>query len=375
MRKNFVLALAGIGIGGIGFGLVTPVTVMLLELNHTPSFITGSTAMAGYLSIFVFSRLTGRLIDRYNVKNILTAGLLIWMLSALGHIFWRIYPLLYLVKIIMGIGGTFIFVSTEVMINYYSDDTNRGKNIGLYVVILSIGIAIGSMLIWTIKLGNWVPFVIGSSIVLIVFIVQWVFMDEINLKGKDEKMLKMPIAKMPLMSLLSASIYGLFESSVIVVLPLYGLRNYFTSDQVSYFIASFVVGGIVILYIVGHAADKISKYKLLLIISTLLGFLFLLPVFAEEFVFLLIIFFLIGGFVPAFYTVGLNYTIEQVEKKYMTQANGYFVMMYGAGTILGPLIGTSLIDFNKQYGFWIFASALSFFFYLLFKFYHNANSK
>lgn len=375
MRKNFILALVGIGIGGIGFGLVTPVTVMLLELSHAPSFITGSTAMAGYLSIFIFSRFTGRLIDKYNVKNILTAGLLIWILSALGHIFWRVYSLLYIVKIIMGIGGTFIFVSTEVMINYYSDDTNRGKNIGLYVVILSVGIAIGSMLIWTIKLGNWVPFVIGSAIVLIVFIVQSLFMDEINLKNKNEKMEKMPIAKMPLMSLLSASIYGLFESSVIVVLPLYGLRNYFTSDQVSYFIASFVFGGIVILYIVGHVADKISKYKLLLIISILLGFLFLLPAFTEEFVFLLVVFFLIGGFVPAFYTVGLNYTIEQVEKKYMTQANGYFVMMYGAGTILGPLIGTSLIDLNKQYGFWIFASALSLFFYLLFKFYHNVNSR
>jgi MFS family permease len=375
MRKNFILALAGIGIGGIGFGLVTPVTVMLLELSHAPSFITGSTAMAGYLSIFIFSRFTGRLIDKYNVKKILAAGLLIWMLSALGHIFWRIYPLLYFVKIIMGIGGTFIFVSTEVMINYYSNDSNRGKNIGLYVVILSIGIAVGSMLIWTIKLGNWVPFVIGSSIVLFVFIVQSLFMDEINLNVKNEKTEKMPIAKMPLMSLLAASIYGLFESSVIVVLPLYGLRNLFTSDQVSSFIASFVIGGIVILYIVGHFADRISKYKLLLIISTLLGFLFILPTLAQGFVFLMAVFFLIGGFVPAFYTVGLNYTIEKVENKYMAQANGYFVMMYGAGTLLGPMIGAMLIDFNKQYAFWIFASAMCIFFYLIFKFYHNEKTR
>ena len=87
----------------------------------------------------------------------------------------------------------------------------------------------------------------------------------------------------------------------------------------------------------------------------------------------------IGGIVPAFYTVGLNYTVEQVEKKFMAQANGYFVMMYGAGTILGPLIGATLVDLrvvlktsifsalnfykgwflepalNKQYGYWVFA--------------------
>ncbi len=77
MRRNYILALVGIGIGGIGFGLVTPVTVLLLELNRAPSFIIGSTAMAGYVSIFIFARYTGRLIDRFNVKKILAAGLFI----------------------------------------------------------------------------------------------------------------------------------------------------------------------------------------------------------------------------------------------------------------------------------------------------------
>src|SRR3989339_1404675 len=142
MRKNFILALIGIGIGGIGFGLVTPVTIILLEQNHAPSIIIGSSAMVGYISILIFSRYAGRLIDAFGVKTILAAGLFIWMLSAFGHMFWYIYPLLYFIKIIMGVGGTFIFVSTEVIINAYSDETNRGKNIGLKEVILSEGIAV-----------------------------------------------------------------------------------------------------------------------------------------------------------------------------------------------------------------------------------------
>ncbi len=366
MKKNFLLALIGIGIGGIGFGLVTPVTVMLLELNHAPSFITGSTAMAGYLSIFIFSRYTGRLIDRFNVKRILTAGLFLWMISALAHLFWYVYPLLYIVKIFMGIGGTLIFVSTEVMINFYSDDTNRGRNIGLYVVILSAGIAAGSLLIWTIKIANWVPFVIGSSIVFVVFVLQTLMMAEIEIRDKDEVAEKMPVAAMPLLSLLSAAVYGFFESSVVVVLPLYGLRNNFTGDEVSYFLASFVTGGIVLLYFIGHLADKLSKHLLLLVISFLLGLLFLFPALLMNFAFLTAVFFFIGGIVPAFYTVGLNYTVEKTQKKFMTQANGYFIMMYGAGTIAGPILGALLVEVNRQYGYWLFASALSICFFVLF---------
>ena len=64
MKKNFLLALIGIGVCGIGFGLITPVTIILMEQNHVPTFITGSSTMVGYLSVILFSGYTGKLIDR-----------------------------------------------------------------------------------------------------------------------------------------------------------------------------------------------------------------------------------------------------------------------------------------------------------------------
>lgn len=366
MHKNIYLALVGIGIGGIGFGLVTPVTVMLLEKNGASSFITGSATMIGYLSIVLFSSFTSRLIDKYNVKKILLWGLTIWMLGALAHLFWYIYPILFPIKFIMGIGGTFIFVSTEVMINYYSDETNRGKNIGLYVVLLSIGVAVGTLLIWTINIADWLPFVIGSAIMLLVLVFEYFILDDFEIKTVDESPEKMSIRGMPLFGLLAAIIYGFFESSIIVALPLFGLRNQFTTEEVSYFLASFVIGGIVLLYLIGYIADKIDKFSLLLYISLLLSLLFLIPVFISGFGYLLVAFFIMGGIVPAFYTVGLNYTVERVDKKYITQANGFFVMMYGIGTITGPLAGALMVEAHKQHGYWLLASGLCLLFLLFF---------
>lgn len=364
MNKNIYLALIGIGIGGIGFGLITPVTVMLLEQAGASSLITGSTTTVGYLSIIIFSRYTGRLIDRLGVKKVLLAGLIIWMLGAAAHIFWFIYPLLYPIKFIMGIGGTFIFVSTEVMINHYSNDSNRGKNIGLYVVLLSAGVAVGTLLIWTINIADWVPFVIGAMIMFVVLIFEYFILDDVRIKSSDDIPEKMPFSRMPVIGLLAGIVYGLFESSIIVALPMYGLRNLFRTDQVSIFLASFVIGGIVLLYVIGSIADKLSKHRLLLYISSLLAVLFLIPVAIKEFVTLIMTFFIMGGIVPAFYTVGLNYTVEQVDKRYMAQANGIFVMMYGIGTIAGPLIGSLTVELDKEYGYWIMASALCLLFYL-----------
>jgi MFS family permease len=231
-------------------------------------------------------------------------------------------------------------------------------------VVLSLGIAIGSLLIWTKKLGDWVPFVIGSSIVFCVLIVQITFFEKMELYAPERKPEKMPFRRMPFIGILSSLIYGFFESSVLVALPLYGLRNYFTADQVSYFISSYVIGGIVLLYFIGFVADKTSKIKLLLIISAILGMLFSIPLFTLAFGLLIAVLFLIGGSVPAFYTLGLNYTIDRVEKRYMAQANGYFIMVYGIGTVLGPLAASLLVDWNKHYGFWSFSSLLCLVFFI-----------
>ncbi|MEG8946740.1 MFS transporter [Rosettibacter firmus] len=374
MHKNFYLALLGIGIGGIGFGLITPVTVLLLEQNKAPAIITGSITMVGYLSVVIFSPVAGLLINKYNLKKVLGTGLFLWSIGALAHIFWYIIPLLYLIKFLMGIGGTLIFVSTEVIINYYSDENNRGKNVNLYAVILSIGIALGSILIWTIKIATWLPFVIGALVMLSVFLFQVIFFEDINVNHNNSRIAKISFTSLPLLSIIAPAVYGFFESSIIVVIPMYGLRNLFNVNQVSYFIASFVTGGIVLLYFIGFISDIINRQKLLLFIFFLLSNLLILPSIYNNFIFLIITFFLIGGMIPAIYTVGLSYTIEKVEKQFIAQANGYYIMMYGIGTIAGPFIGALLVDINKQFGFWLFSAILCFLLFAFFRWYGKQNS-
>ncbi len=366
LDKRLIVALVGITIGGIGFGLLTPVTVILLEKSGASSFITGSATTVGYLSVVMFSWIAGRLIDKYGVKKILMTGILIWTLGSLGHIFWYNYTLLFFVRFITGVGGTFIFVGTEVIINVCSTEADRGKNIGLYAVLLSIGIAIGTLLIWTVSLGDYVPFLIGTVIMFAAYIFESIYLQEIDQFIDKKEREKLLMKDVPLMSLVTPFIYGIFESSIIVVIPLYGLRNNFTQSDVSFFLASFVIGGIILLYYLSKLSDSISKYKMLLYVSLVLSFVFAIPLTTLNFVILIAAFFILGGLVPSFYTVGLNFTIGSVDKKFISQANGYFVMMYGAGTLAGPILGAMLVDWNKQFGYWLFAIILCLVFFVTF---------
>ncbi|MBL1213092.1 MAG: MFS transporter [Ignavibacteriae bacterium] len=366
MKNPLIAALIGITIGGVGFGLLTPVTVILLEQSGAPSWITGSSTTLGYLAVVLASPFTGRLIDRFGVKFILNSGMIIWLIGSLGHIFWYNYYVLFPIRLITGFGATFIFIATEVIINRCSNENNRGHNIGLYAVLLSIGIAAGTLLIFTVEYGDWVPFVIGSSIMLLALFFMIYFLQVTDEAVFDSiKIIKMKFKEMPFLSLASAGLYGIFESAIIVVLPLYGLRNGFNQIEVSYFLTSFVIGGIVLLYFLSKLSDLYSSAKLLLIISLLLGIFMLIPTLSLSLTFLIIVFFIIGGFVPAYYTIGLNFTVQSIEKKHIAQANSFFIMMYGLGTLIGPIIGSMIVEISKRYGFWIISAALCFSFFLI----------
>lgn len=357
----------GAGIGGIGFGLITPVTVILLEQNKTPSWITGSATMIGYISLVLFSSYAGRLISKIHLKKVLIIGLVLWTIGAVAHVFWYIYPLLYLIKFVMGIGGTFVFVSTEVAVNYYCSDFNRGKYIGLYVLLLSVGIAAGTMLIWTIKFGDWVPFVIGGAIMFVVLVLQALLFEEIKIEIHNPLKQKFTLRDMPLISLITAALYGVFEASVIVAVPLYGLRNGFSQDNVSWFLASFVLGGVIFSYALNRYSDKVPKLNLILKLAFSLAMLFLIPLFTKNFWTLLVSFFILGGIIPSLYTIGLSHTIEKVEQKFISNANGYYIMMYGIGTIAGPITASLLIEIDQNVAYWVFSSALCFIFILFFR--------
>lgn len=365
-NNNLMAANIGIAIAGIGFGLVNPVTVVLLEQNKTPSFITGLVTMMGYLTIVLFSGITGKLFEKYSLKKLLLFGLALWSISSLGHFFWYKLYILFPLKITMGIGGTFVFIGTEILINRTSDSSNRGKNIGLYATFLSVGIAIGTLLIWTISIRPYVPFIIGSSIMCVAVLYLSFFLSDVEKPDNHNPVKSYPIKNMPMLGLFTPLLYGIFESSTIVVIPIYGLRIGFSQIQVSYLLASFVIGGIILLYGISGFSDRYNKYKLILILSLLLAVLLTVPTFSHGYFVLIGLFFVLGGIIPAFYTIGLNYMIESVDKKYISFANSYYIMMYGIGTVIGPLWGTSLIELSLLNGYWILSAILCLMFFIVF---------
>jgi MFS family permease len=180
-KKSIILSIISITICSVSFGLLSPTTVILLEKNHSPTFIIGSVTAIGYACIFFFSTLTGKLVVKYGIRKIFNVGYLICVLGVIGLLFWRNYTILFIGRSLHGIGATLIFVTTEILINYCSTDKNRGFNMNIYVIAFQVGLGIGTFLIWTVEIMEALPYLIGIFITLAALIVELVFFKNIKI--------------------------------------------------------------------------------------------------------------------------------------------------------------------------------------------------
>jgi MFS family permease len=367
-KKSILLSIISITICSVSFGILSPTTVILLEKNHSPTFIIGAVTAIGYACIFLFSTITGNLVARFGIRKMFNIGYLICVLGVIGLLFWRNYTILFIGRSLHGIGATLIFVTTEILINYCSTDENRGYNMNIYVIAFQVGLGVGTFLIWTVEVYEILPYLIGIFITLAALIVELVFFKNIKIElPKSEAGDKFSIKMMPAIAIIAAALYGYLESSSTVVIPLFGMRSGYSTIEVNFLVSAFATGGILILYVIGKYSDKIPKQNLLLIIPVILFFMFLGMVVYQSWILSMILFFMIGGLIPAFYTIGLTYVAEKVEMKFISQANGYFAMFFGLGTLLGPSLGSALISYDYKYSPWIFGFVICFVFILFFK--------
>jgi MFS family permease len=366
-KRAILVSIIAISICAITLGLLGPTTVILLERNQSPTWIIGSVTSIGYICIFLFSPLASKLIDRYGIKKIMSIGFIIAIIGTCGYFFWRNYYILFIGRALWGVGITLSFVATEILINYCSNDSNRGFNMNLYVIAFQVGMGIGTFLVWMVEIYELLPGITGLFITIIAFIIQTIFFMKINIElPRRTKEEKFSFKYMPLIAVAAALLYGYLESSSSVIIPLYSLRNNFSHNDVYYSVSSFVSGGIIILFLIGKLSDKISKYKLLLIITIMLSVLYIILICINTSISNIIVFFIIGGLIPAFYSIGLTYVAEKIDMKFISQANGYFAMLFGLGTLLGPSLGSFFIEYNQRYAGWAFSVLLCLSFILIF---------
>ena len=341
--KKIILIVAMISMAGVTFGITMPLSTLTLKSWGISSTMIGLNSAMPALSAVLTTPFMPKFINYWGQKNVIRFCL---VLVATCCICLPLFPDLFswfILRFLLGAGGAGIWLLSEVWINSFAEDHNRGKIIGAYSALLSLGFIVGVLMFSVIGVESNTAFYLAAGFVLIAAIPIWTMADlPINEMADDISMWNHMVSSPGLMG--SSWMMGFLYAATAYLLPIFALQFDLNYAQSSRTIAWLGSGELAMPLFVGWFADKIDKRKLMIFIALVtIATLSIMPFVFEAPFMRLATLFVLGGAIMSFYSLGLTILGQKFKGSLLASANASFIFFLCLGEIIGPpVIGTAM---------------------------------
>lgn len=375
-QQRFWILVSLVAISGFSQGMLLPLIAIIFEKDGLSSTINGLNATGLYLGILFISPFMEAPLRRYGYKPIIAAGGLLVIVSLALFPLWKSVVFWFVLRLFIGIGDHALHFGTQTWITSSSPADKRGRNISLYGLFFGIGFAVGPLMTPLIEINQALPFMISSALCLLTWVFLFLIKNEFPLQGVEVNSLKetakrfSKAAKYAWIAFLPPFGYGFLESSLNGSFPVYGLRIGLQVEFISLLLTSFAVGAIVFQLPLGILSDKFGR-KLVLgwILSIGAVTFFTASLLEDTAIPLVACLFIAGMVVGSTFSLGISYMTDLIPTRLLPTGNLLCGIAFSIGSLAGPYIGGTFIQFFHHVSFFnIISGMLGFIFIILFVF-------
>lgn len=344
----------------MGSGLFNTFVSIRLEMEGYSSEVIGIVTSALYLGILIGSLRMDRWISK--TGHIRSFVILATALTALVlfQSFWMNPWYWSFLRLLGGVCTAGVFIVIESWLLMQSAPEMRGGILSIYLAVLYGALSSGQLLIDISDPKGIFPFCITA--IFVVFSIFPVSMGRIS-----EPKIERTTARLSLVQLYRISPLGFIGGVIsgMVLAVTYGLVPVFAKEiglsvsQIGTFMAMLIFGGFSLQWPVGRWADRGDRRRVIKTISFVTAFLALSITVVQQTWLLFILAWFFGGFAFTLYPVAMAHACERVKEGEIIAATGGFVLSYGMGAIVGPLLAPIAMDFFGSAGVFYFLALIS----------------
>lgn len=355
---HYVILLTVIVAAGVSQGLLLPLLSIFLEQMGVSSSMNGLNAAALYVGSFAMTLVAERTLGALGFKKLVSAGLVLVLVSVI------LFPLVpnikfwFILRLLVGIGDSAVHYSAQLWVLLVTSEENRGRNISIYGMSYGLGFSLGPLGIPLLHIGNSVPFIALAILVLLVLLL--VLLKLPNFRPEKLKEGERPAKRFrrsyawAWYALIPALLYGYMESGINSNFPVYGLRVGLNEQQIAFLLPFIGIGGLVLQLPLGMLSDRFGRKRILIICGVLGGLAFMLiPLAGTSTVGILLLLMIAGGMIGSFFSLGLAYAADILPKVLLPAANVIASFHFNIGSIAGPNIGGTLMQYGWNAGMFI----------------------
>lgn len=360
-RKKIIILMINMFIAIASFGIVIPILPSYLESINQGGKAAGMMIAIFAAAQFLFSPISGKWTDQYGRRIMIIYGLLGLTISMFVFYATDSLPILYLSRIIGGIGAAMLVPAIFAYIADITTLEQRAKGTSLVSAAMSLGIVVGPGIGgFLADYGLKLPFLVSALVSLAAVLFSAALLKEsdaviqlraANVKQEREESMAKKIARstkmpyfIPLILTLVMSLGLLAYESVV---GLY-LDNQFdsTARDIAFMItATGIVSVIVQLFVVDRLVTRFGEVPVLISFLGVTAIGFLLSLFAGSYAMFFIVSLIIFMATSILRPV-LNTLISKMAEGEVGFAMGMNNAYMSIGNIIGPLVAGALYDVN-----------------------------
>ncbi|MEO0393611.1 MAG: MFS transporter [Pseudomonadota bacterium] len=329
----------------IGHGLIGTGTTIRLDLEGISTNGIGMVGAAYAVGFMLGTLVVPKMIGRVGHIRVFAAFACLFLVTALtqslyvGVIAWAA------LRFVAGFCIAGVFTLTEGWINESTSNAVRGQVLSIYVAVNYFGVTLGQGLIAVIDPADVLIF-ITAAILISVSVIP---LSLANIQAPTPvQTIRFPIKKLFRLSPLgffAVIASGVLNSILANFLPVWGREIDPTNSFIALIMLTFVLSGFLCQFPAGRLSDMIDRRYVLIGAAMLLsiGGIAGLALPSDLKHIALTLIFITGALIPIFYSVGIAHTTDFIDFNDMVAASAGLLMVYGLGTVIGPLIGGQLL--------------------------------
>ena len=351
--------LLGMGLLMVGNGMQSTLLGVRGQIENFGTFEMSVVISAYFIGFLGGSRMAPNLIRRVGHVRVFAA------LASLISAVMILYPTLVnpwvwvLGRILIGFCFSAVFVTAESWLNDAASNENRGQALSIYMIIQTAGIVLAQGLMVTADPSGYVLFVIPSILVSIAITPILLSISPTPAFDTTKAMSLRELMGFSPLGCVGMFLLGGVFSAQFGMASVYGTEAGLTVGEISIFVATIFIGGMLTQYPLGWLSDRMDRRALIALTAAVGAVGASIGVMSNgNFNLILVAAFLMGSTSNPLYSLLLAYTNDFLDHEDMAAGSGGMIFLNGLGAVSGPLITGWMMSVFGPSGFYILIGVL-----------------
>ncbi|WP_138468705.1 MFS transporter [Poseidonocella sp. HB161398] len=261
-------------------------------------------------------------------------------------------------RVVFGFCMCGVYVTAESWLNSSTPNKLRGQTLSLYMIVQTAGVVAAQALPIVGDPSKYVLFVVVSVLVSISFAPILLSVTPTPTFSSTKRMGIRQLFKVSPLGCVGILLMGGVYSSTFGMASVFGTQAGLSVSQISLFVASIYVGGLVCQFPIGWLSDRMDRRVLILATAAVGAVSAAAPFFAMSYPVLIGVGLAVGGVSNPLYGLLVAHTADFLEPDDMASASGQLLFLNGFAAVIGPVITGFAIGSIGPNGFFLFLLGL-----------------